>query len=232
MAMPSCRRLPTLDEIRPKDPFKFSELQAQKLAEIAGMPEEDCRQLLLGVERLLADYWFEEYGLDRRKPVHVRDALSPPSGCGLLDRAHALLDGLDTQTDPFLFWDLEAAGAENIRIFRSRLQGFIEAGTRLLEKNKGLSSARTSRAARDWLIRDIADRFDRCVRVEADIPHEHRDRKCKYVKFALAAAGIPCPSAGDTRSRGEEHQGRLRQMLKQFEKPRRRTNHPPLPNTR
>jgi len=71
----------------------------------------------------------------------------------------------------------------------------------------------------------IADLFDRITGHAPDPDQkewEHLDHKCEFVMAALESADIPCPKAGDT-ARGEEHQGRLRRILKAHDRRKQRS---------
>lgn len=108
--------------------------------------------------------------------------------------------------------------------------GFEVLGSQLLELHHALGKSRAwaktktkkksggrNYAARDQiLIPALCQVFNGYHRGDCT-PAELLDRKEEFVALAFGYAGIPSPTVKDTSSRGEEHQGRLRRLIKKYE---------------
>lgn len=202
---------------------RLTRTQRESLARILARSADDAVSALDDVERALNDHWFA-VRVFHFPPSEVRRLISPRKGIGLRKRAQILEDALSRMP-----WQLSVdykAFEFDLKKFRELIDGFISTSNSLLTYYADQQKPRRPpQSVRDNItIPEIADLFDR-VTGHAPNPDqkdwEHLDRKCVFVIAALESADIPCPAAGDT-SKGEEHQGRLRRILKAHDRRKQR----------
>ena len=193
----------------------LSPAQRERLARVLGRSVADSASALDDVERTLNDHWFA-VGVFHFPPSEVRLHISPRKGAGLRKKAQILADALKRVP-----WQLVADYKKfkfDLKEFQKRIDDFVSTSNNLVGHYADEQTPRRppQRVRDNITIPGIANLFDRITGHAPDPDHknwEHLDRKCEFVMAALKSADIPFPKAGDT-ARGEEHQGRLRRILK------------------
>ncbi len=207
-------RPPRWPDIKPRKPFRLTTDQRLELVRLAAPRASAEGPMLQQVETVLDDHPFAEYVFDTYKPTHARAALQ--AVIGKAQRLKKELQALDWTTAV----DLKNAGSD-VTASRHKLEALRTHCEQLLEAYEGDPSPRkpTLTARDNVTIPELARIFDRFTTLDPDsdeqdlTTQEYLDRKTTFVACALKAANIPYPSLGDA-SRGEQHQGRLRQIIK------------------
>ena len=214
-------RPPRWSDIKPTKRFRLTRDERQELVRLA-VPHAPAKDAMLQhVEILLGDHPFADYMFDTFKPTHARAMLQ--ALIGKAQRLEKELYEIDWRTAA----DLTEAGSD-VRKLPHHLEELRIHSEQLMAAYEGEPSPRKSTlTARDNVtIPGLAQIFDRFTTLDPNsdgqdiTTQESQDRQCEFVEYALKAANIPCPSPGDA-SRGEQYQGRLRQIIKRLHiKPR------------
>lgn len=204
---------PRWPDIKPIKPFSLTTDQRQELVRRA-IPRASAEgPMLHQVETVLGDHSFADYIFDTYKPTHARAALR--AVIRQVQQLEKELQALDWTTAV----DLKNAGSDVTKL-RHKIEALRTHCEQLLEAYEGDPSPRkpTLTARDNVTIPELARIFDRFTTLDPNsdeqeiIIQEYLDRKTTFVACALKAANIPCPSPGDA-SRGEQYQGRLRQII-------------------